>query len=223
MLARALIVLLAVANLGVALWWALQPGASTPTIAAEVDDGAPRLRLVGEATSNAPPAPTPVAPAVVAPTTQCFAFGPFDAAGYATARAHLQAQVETTQLRAEDASLARGWRVWLPGQPDRVAANALAARIAAAGFSDYFVMADGGEPNAIALGRFRSEGPARERAQALRAAGFPAQAEPLLPAGAQRWLELRAGSGFDAESQRVAMGAAQAQPLDCTRLPAPTR
>jgi hypothetical protein len=223
MFARALIVLLAVANLGVALWWALQPGESKPAIATDTDDGAPRLRLIGEAGSIAPPAPVAVAPTVAAPTAQCFAFGPFDAAGYATARAHLQAQVETSQLRAEDVSLARGWRVWLPGQPDRVAANALAARIAAAGFNDYFVMPDGGEPNAIALGRFRGEGPARERAQALRAAGFPAQAEPLLPAGAARWLELRAGPGFDAESQRVAMGAAQAQPLDCTRLPPPSR
>jgi hypothetical protein len=223
MLARALIVLLAVANLGVALWWALQPGTPTPAIATDSDDGAPRLRLLGEATSVAPPAPASVAPTVAAPTTQCFAFGPFDADGYATARAHLQAQVDTTQLRADDTSLARGWRVWLPGQPDRVAANALAARIAAAGFTDYFVMPDGGEPNAIALGRFRSEGPAQERAQALRAAGFPAQAEPLLPAAAARWLELRAGPGFDPESQRVAMGAAQAQPIDCTRLPAPSR
>jgi hypothetical protein len=223
MLARALIVLLAVANLGVTLWWALQPAASAPAIATDSDDGAPRLRLIGEATSVAPPAPTSVAPVAAVPTSQCYTFGPFDADGYATARAHLQAQVETTQLRAEDTSLARGWRVWLPGQPDRVAANALAARIAAAGFRDYFVMSDGGEPNAIALGRFRSEGPAQERAQALQAAGFPAQAEPLLPASAARWLDLRAGTGFDVEAQRVAMGAAQAQPLDCTRLPAPSR
>ena len=103
------------------------------------------------------------------------------------------------------------------------AANALAARIAAAGFRDYFVMPDGGEPNAIALGRFRSEAPAQERAQALRAAGFPAQAEPVLPASAPRWLEVRAATGFDAETQRAAVSALQAQPLDCTRLPAPTR
>ena len=223
MLARALIVLLAVANLGVALWWALQPAAPAPVIATDFDDGAPRLRLIDETRSAAAPAPRAVTPAAPVPTAQCYAFGPFDADGYATARAHLQAQVEATQLRAEDTSLARGWRVWLPGQPDRTAANALAARIAAAGFRDYFVMPDGDEPNAIALGRFRSEAPAQERAQALRAAGFPAQAEPLLPAGAARWLDLRAGAGFDVEAQRIAMGAAQAQPLDCTRLPPPSR
>jgi len=221
MFARALIVLLAVANLGVALWWALQPSpTASPVVARGVDEGAPRLRLIGE-----PPAATAVATPVAQPaaTAQCYAFGPFDAAGYAAARAHLLTQAETLQLRAEDPSLARGWRVWLPGQPDRMAANALAARIAAAGFRDYFVMPDGGEPNAIALGRFRSEAPAQERAQALRAAGFPAQAEPVLPASAPRWLEVRAAPGFDAEAQRAAVSALQAQPLDCTRLPAPTR
>ena len=223
MLARALIVLLAVANLGVALWWALQPAAPTTALATDTDEGAPRLRLLDETRSIAAPAAASVASPTAAPVAQCYAFGPFDAAGYATASAHLQAQVETTQLRAEDTSRARGWRVWLPGQPDRVAANALAARIAAAGFHDYFVMPDGSEPNAIALGRFRSEAPAQERARALRDAGFPAQAEPLLPASAARWLDLRAGQGFDAEAQRVAMGAAQAQPLDCTRLPSPSR
>ena len=102
-------------------------------------------------------------------------------------------------------------------------ADALAARIAAAGFRDYFVMPDGDEPNAIALGRFRSEAPAQERARALQAAGFPAQAEPLLPGSAQRWLDVRTAPGFDAQAERVAVGAPQAEPLDCTRLPPPSR
>jgi hypothetical protein len=216
MLARALIVLLAVANVGVALWWALQPAVVAPSVVAtDGDDGAPRLRLVGEA-APAPRVLATVGPPVAAP--QCYSFGPFDAAGYAVARAHLQGMVDTFALRAEDPALARAWRVWLPGQPDRAAANALAARIAAAGFHDYFVMPDGGEPNAIALGRFRSEAPAQERATALRAAGFAAQAEPLLPATAQRWLDVRAAPGFDAEAQRAAVSATQVQPLDCTRL-----
>ncbi|NUS39740.1 MAG: hypothetical protein HOQ02_12055 [Lysobacter sp.] len=223
MLARALIVLLAVANLGVALWWALQPTPSAHSVAAtaEADAGVPRLRLLGEPT----PAPSATAHAArqEAQAARCFAFGPFDAAAYASARAHLQPLVEALQLRADDPAAVRGWRVWLPSQPDHAAANALAARIAAAGFKDLFVMPDGGEPNAIALGRFGSEGPARQRAQALQAAGFPAQPEPLLPAAAPRWLDVRVGSSFDADAQRLAVSAPQAQPLDCTRLPAPAR
>lgn len=219
MLARALIVLLAMANAGVALWWALQPAPTASSVmATDGDDGAPRLHLIGEAApASTPPAVAPVAAPVALP--QCYSFGPFDADGYAVARAHLQGLVAAFALRAEDPALARGWRVWLPGQPDRAAANALAARIAAAGFHDYFVMPDGGEPNAIALGRFRTEAPAQERATALRAAGFAALAEPLLPANAQRWLDVRAAPGFDAEAQRAAVSATQVQPLDCARLP----
>ena len=220
MLARALIVLLAVANLGVALWWALQPAPpARRAVAVEEDAGVPRLRLLGEAG----PAPHVSAAPPVAPAPRCYAFGPFDAAGYAAARAHLQPRVDALQLRADPSAVVRGWRVWLPAQPDRAAANALAARIAAAGFKDLFVMPDGGEPNAIALGRFGSEAPARQRAQALQAAGFPAQAEPLLPAAAPRWLDVRVAAAFDADAQRLAVSAAQAQPLDCTRLPAPAR
>lgn len=221
MLARPLIVLLAVANLGVALWWALQPAPSAHrAVVAEEDAGVPRLRLLGEA-----PAPRPhaSASATQAPASRCFAFGPFDAAGSASARARLQPLVDTLQLRADPSAVVRGWRVWLPSQPDRAAANALAARIAAAGFKDLFVMPDGGEPNAIALGRFASEAPARQRAQALQAAGFPAQAEPLLPAAAPRWLDVRVDGAFDADAQRLAVSAPQAQPLDCTRLPAAAR
>ena len=222
MLARALIVLLAMANAGVALWWALQPSpAAQSVVATDSDAGAPRLRLVGEAApASAPRVVASVAP-VAAP--QCYSFGPFDADGYAVARAHLQGLVEGFALRAEDPALARGWRVWMPGQPDRAAANALAARIAAAGFKDLFVMPDGGEPNAIALGRFASVAPAQLRAQALQAAGFPARAEPLLPAAAPRWLDVRVDGAFDADAQRLAVSALQAQPLDCTRLPAAAR
>lgn len=221
MLARALIVLLAVANLGVALWWALQPAPSAHRpVAVEEDADVPRLHLLDDA-----PTPRPQASpsATQAPALRCFSFGPFDAAGSARVRAHLQPRVDTLQLRADDPAAVRGWRVWLPSQPDRAAANALAARIAAAGFKDLFVMPDGGEPNAIALGRFASEAPAQQRAQALQAAGFPAQAEPLLPAAAPRWLDVRVDGAFDAEMQRLAVSALQAQPLDCTRLPAVAR
>ena len=220
MLARALIVLLAVANLGVALWWALQPAPSAHRAVAVAEDaGVPRLRLL----RDVPPPPDAAAPATQAPASRCFAFGPFDAAGSARARAHLQPLVDTLQLRADASAAVRGWRVWLPSQPDRAAANALAARIAAAGFKDLFVMPDGGEPNAIALGRFASVAPAQQRAQALQAAGFPARAEPLLPAAAPRWLDVRVDGAFDADAQRLAVSALQAQPLDCTRLPAVAR
>ncbi|MGN6512551.1 MAG: SPOR domain-containing protein [Lysobacteraceae bacterium] len=227
MFARALIVLLAVANLGVALWWALQPVAPAQGgVAGEADAGVPRLRLLaapGAPQPAAAPAAMAAAASAAASAPRCYAFGPFDAAGYLAARARLQPLVQALRLRADASAAVRGWRVWLPSQPSHADAVALAARISAAGFKDLFVMPDGGEPNAIALGRFGSEAPARERAQALQAAGFPAQAEPVLPAAAPRWLDVRADAAFDADAQRLALSAPQAQPLDCTRLPAAAR
>jgi hypothetical protein len=214
MLARALIVLLAVANLGVALWWALQP-AATPLATPVADPGVPLLQLVER--GQAPRAHAPVvAPATAAAPARCHAFGPFaNAADAQRARAVLQPRVARLRLRAADPGSVRAWRVWLPPQADRAAADALVARIAAAGFDEYFVMRDGGERNAIALGRFRNEAAAVDRADRLRAKGFPAEAEPILAAAASRWLDVRDGPGFDAQATGNALRAARVVPFDC--------
>lgn len=212
MFARALIVLLAVANLGVALWWALQPAPARVSVPA-ADPGVPLLQLA-DAARPAAPARTPAS--VVAAAPRCHAFGPFaGAAAVHRARALLQPHAERVQLRAASAAEVRGWRVWLPPQADRAAADALAARIAAAGFDDWFVLRAGEERNAIALGRFRNEAAARERAAALQAKGFPAEAEPILPAGAAGWLDVRGGPGFDAQALREATRAPRVAPFDC--------
>ena len=77
---------------------------------------------------------------------------------------------------------AAGWRVYLPRLPSPDAAQAIAARIGEAGFSDYLVVRDGADANTIALGRYGSEDAARRRSVALRAAGFPARCARIPPA-----------------------------------------
>lgn len=212
MFARALIVLLAVANLGVALWWALQPAPAGVAVPA-ADPGVPLLQLV-DATRPPPRAHAPAPAAAAAP--RCFTFGPFaDAAAAQRARAVLQPGAVRVQLRADPAANATAWRVWLPPQADRAAADALAAKIVAAGFDDWFVLRTGAERNAIALGRFGNAAAARTRAAALQAKGFPAEAEPILPAGAARWLDVRVGPGFDPQAMRDESGAARVEPRDC--------
>ncbi|HET6435163.1 MAG TPA: hypothetical protein VFG18_05595 [Xanthomonadaceae bacterium] len=212
MFARALIVLLAVANLGVALWWALQP-APTRVDVPVADPGVPLLQLVDA--TRPPPRPQAPAPEVVA-APRCFAFGPFaDAAATQRARAVLQPRAARVRLRADAAAKASAWRVWLPPQADRAAADALAARIAAAGFDDWFVLRTGAERNAIALGRFGNAASARSRAAALQAKGFAAEAEPILAAGVARWLDVRGEPGFDPQALREAAGAERAEPHDC--------
>ncbi|MBJ6978883.1 MULTISPECIES: SPOR domain-containing protein [unclassified Luteimonas] len=147
---------------------------------------------------------------------RCMSFGPYaDAASVAAARGALQ-PLGATRTRVRDVIDApRGWRVTMAAQADRAAADALAAKIRAAGFDDLLVVPSGDEANAIALGRYGSEPAARRRESTLRAAGFPARAQPLGEATTRYWLDLAAGPAFDAAAARAAAGASDARTIDC--------
>lgn len=245
MLARALVVLLLILNLGVALWWATRD-APPPAAAVALPPGAEPLRLLGEsmraATGAAPstaavaatqdPAPTVVAAAAPspeeAPETQappaaasvCHAFGPFaDAAAAERARAQLQPAVQRLSTR-ESRSAPRGWSVHLPALADRAAAGAMATRLVEAGFSDHYLMPAGESGTVdIALGRFGNEAAARRHRAALREAGFEAVAEPIGAAGdARYWIDVAVGEYADVDVLRRAAGAAQAERIDCGAL-----
>lgn len=193
MLIRATIVLLAVLNLGVAAWWLWRPAPVPPAV--EQPPGVPRLVLLEEIVpaaappAAATPARTSPAPAAVdAVADDAVADDPTPAptqpraAGPAPAEAEAAAATPAAPLagepRCEDAEGTggtRGWRVYLPPAPDLATAEATAARIAAAGFSDYLVLRDGAHQNGIALGMFSTEAGAQRRSAALRAAGFEAR------------------------------------------------
>lgn len=240
MFARALVVLLLMLNLGIAAWWALRPAPAAPA-EYQPPEGAVRLQLLREVPASArpqavaksaapslqpapvadgqPATPTPTAPAVPAEQARCFSFGPFaDAVVLDAARTRLSSLGATRANAREVTTAARGWRVFLPVQADRAAAEAMADRIRAAGFDDYLIVPAGDETNSIALGRYGSERGARQREAALRAAGFEAQAQPIGDAATQRWLDIVAGPAFDPAAARRASGAAQANPLDCAAL-----
>ena len=225
MLPRALIVLLLVLNVGVATWWATRQPPPPPV---QVQPpGIARLQLLAEAPKRATVQPAAAMPAMTKESgtaakslAQCFSFGPFaDAAAAATARTRLQPMVERSATREQPASSARGWRVQMPPLASPEAAQAMAQRVAAAGFSDFLIVRDGGEANAIALGRYGSEDGARRRAAALVAAGFDARAEPIGNAKATTWLDVAAGAGFNAVAAQAAVAAPQRRPLDCAHLP----
>lgn len=233
MLVRALIVLLSLLNLGVAAWWLAHdplPAKAAPSVA----PGVARLQLVQEAAP--PPAPStqavaPTAADAVAvpaaadstapPAQHCFSFGPFasKAAGSAAA-AKLRPQVQKLSEREQAAPVAaRGWRVYLPPLPSLEQAQTIAQRIGAAGFSDFLVVREGAEANSIALGRYSSEDAAKKRADALAAAGFAAQAEPVGEAAkavSTVWLDVVADEAFDPRRAQAAIAAAQYRKADCT-------
>lgn len=235
MFARALIVLLVILNLGVAAWWLLRPAPPAP-VAPVQDASVPRLRLVSEAPLPARGASASPAVAVPEPTSQtvademsaaatpvadtaapeaCFTAGPFaDAATSAAARTALQTRGASANERVDTATRGGTWSVSMPPQADRAAAQALGGRIAAAGFTDYYVVSGGAQANAIALGRFGNEAAAQRHRAALEAAGFAAQVQPPPNARPRHWLDVRAAAGFDAQAARVALGA-PLQPAAC--------
>ncbi len=249
MFARALIVLLVVLNLGVAVWW-MTVDDPPPVPSTTTGAGVARLQLLREMPRKPAPdaaaspsvamtatplanaaAATPAtdAAAVVTPleTTpvaaqRCYALGPFaDAAKADIARSKLLPQASRLHVRRVAAKPASGWRVWLPPLADRAAAQAVAARIVAAGFKDYFIVSNGDEANSIALGRYGSEPSARQHEAALHAAGFAdVRAQPLGVSGAeQTWIDVAVPAASDIAGQRRALGAARADPVDCKTVP----
>ncbi|HEU4774522.1 MAG TPA: SPOR domain-containing protein [Lysobacter sp.] len=215
MLIRGLIVLLLVLNLGVALWWALHAPPSTAPSTGPVA-GVASLQLVSEVQGDADIAQ--VAPAASAVVEQCVGFGPFaDAAGAEAARARLDPQVIHAVVHRRHTGSPRNWRVFLPPLANAAEVDVVARRILAAGFKDYYVIRDGKDANALALGLFRSEDSARARAQALVAAGFAAQVEPVGAGPAGHWLEVAADAGFDRAGAQALVAAARTEPVDCRR------
>lgn len=215
MLIRGLIVLLLVLNLGVALWWALHaPPSNAPS--SEPMAGVASLQLVSEVQEDADIAQ--VAPAMSAVVEQCVGVGPFaDAASAEAARARLAPQVIHAVLHRRHTGTPRSWRVFLPPFANGGEVDAMARRILAAGFKDYYVIRDGEDANSLALGLFRGESSARERAEALVAAGFPAQVEPVGAGPAEYWLEVAADAGFDPASAQTLVAATRTEPVDCHR------
>ncbi|MDO5505845.1 MAG: SPOR domain-containing protein [Pseudoxanthomonas suwonensis] len=237
MLIRALIVLLAVLNLGIALWWWWRPMPVDEALPAQID-GVPLLQLPGESVDAVPvpppasarttPSPGPAVSArpVDAPSPSvvdsrgsglCHAFGPVDAeAGQPGAQAFAHGRIHVQPAPAASVP-PRGWRVVMPPQADLEAALALQQTLRGAGFSDQVLVRNPPETNSIALGLFGSREAALRHRQRLAAAGFRAQVHPtgsdIRPALA---FELR--EGVDPEQVRIGLRMLRTQPVDCDTL-----
>ncbi|WP_411834007.1 SPOR domain-containing protein [Pseudoxanthomonas mexicana] len=222
MLIRALIVLLVALNLGVASWWMLRADPVLPAPALPV--GVAQLQLVDapqvQASVPAAEAAAPASPAPAVPAS-CIRLGPYaDAQALAGAGMRLKARGIESHPRQLPGGTPSGYRVLIAPAADRAAAQALAARIAAAGFDDFLIIGSGAEANSIALGRYRSHAVALNRQQALQAAGFAALLEPVGATGPmQWWLESVLPPGEDGESLRQLAGGAQALPQPCAATP----
>ena len=205
MLPRALLVLLAVMNLAVALWWMTHAASPVATDEPELPAGVPELRLLAEG--------VPVATAPAAPEQRCYRFGPYGTPEtLAAARAAAEAFAAGVEVMTVPGPAPTAWRVAAPPPRDGDTA-ALATRIESAGFDDYLIVAEGPEAGSIALGRFSTPEAAARRGEALREAGFEAQVHAV--GGNTDWLRLPLPQEHELLDARAALAALQAQPVAC--------
>ena len=266
MLTRALIVVLAILNVGVALWWMLRgepvpapveapagvarlqfldtpPAAAAAPVAAATDaastapltdaTAAPSAPAASTAPPAAPAATTPAAPAAAPPVAaapapaapapapaQCLSLGPFTSRDTAiAAQGKAGDLLQRSRLREVPNAGASTYRVMMPPSASREEAQALVKRIAAAGISDYYILGQGEDANAIALGQYRNREGAERRMAALSAAGFNAR---LVASGgdgsAQWWVDATLADAASPNAARQRSGAAQQRSLECARL-----
>lgn len=227
---RALIVLLVFLNLGVAVWWLTHPAQEPPPVAQvpgvamlELVDGAPRPAQRAAQAMPTAAVPTPSAEPIAASTAgsppaadtaaQCLALGPFeDLAAARSAQARLVPAPRSATVRSQTQP-AKAYTVLLPPLADRAAAQAMAGRIAAAGFDDLMVINSGPSANGVALGRYGSLQAAQRRQAQLQAGGFQARIEPVGQT-VQWWLDVALGADQAARARGQAQ-AARAVPRDC--------
>jgi cell division protein FtsN len=174
--------------------------------------------------SVAPPAATPPATppaaAIAATPARCVSLGPFpDRAAAQAAQGRAGTALGAAQLREVADAGATRYRVILPPAASREEAQATVKRIVAAGVGDYYIIAQGEEANAVALGQYRNREGAERRLAALAAAGFTAR---LIASGgdgsAQWWLDARLAPGTEPAVARQRSGAAQQRSLECARV-----
>ena len=274
MLTRALIVVLAILNLGVACWWLLrdepqkpapppqptgvaelrwvpggvdvtttthatgaapttpplarEPAATTtvaatpvpaPLVPAKPEAAAPQATNATPAAAPSPaPTPAPGKPSAAVPA-RCIALGPFaDRAAATAAQGKVGTILEQARLREEPP--ARGsarYRVLLPAAANREEAQATVKRIVAAGLSDYYIISQGEDINAVALGQYRNREGAERRMAAVQAAGFQPRLVASGEAG-QWWLEGQLAAAAQPAQAQQRSGAAQSRSLECARL-----
>ena len=265
MLTRLLIVLLAILNVGVALWW-LAPRAEPVAVVPPAEPGVASLEVLpspapgkvgpaapvvaetqvpASAPLTAAPAPAAAAeakPAALPPAAiaaveakpaenkpaeirppavvQCASLGPYATQAQAqAAMSALGADAARPRLREVSGKAASSYRVLIAPAASREEAQATAKRIVEAGFSDYFIVSQGEEANAVALGQYRNREGAERRLASLTAAGFPAK---LAASGTEIapswWVDTATAGAATPASLKQRTAAAQQQSLDCARL-----
>ncbi|HEL3810124.1 TPA: SPOR domain-containing protein [Stenotrophomonas maltophilia] len=187
---------------------------------AEAAPAAASIAAAAKPVAAPAPAPEkPAAPPAAAEPPRCIALGPFADRAAATS-AQGKAGTVLSQVRLREQPAASGsarYRVMLPAAANRDEAQATVKRIVAAGLSDYYIISQGEEANAVALGQYRNREGAERRMAAVQAAGFQPRLVASGDAG-QWWLEGQLAAGTPPAQAQQRSGAAQSRSLECARL-----
>ncbi|WP_294990324.1 SPOR domain-containing protein [uncultured Stenotrophomonas sp.] len=161
----------------------------------------------------------PAAPPAATEPPRCIALGPFaDRAAAAAAQGKAGTALSQVRLREQPAASGSArYRVMLPAAASRDEAQATVKRIVAAGLSDYYIISQGEDINAVALGQYRNREGAERRMAAVQAAGFQPRLVASGDAG-QWWLEAQLAAATQPAQAQQRSGAAQSRSLECARL-----
>lgn len=151
---------------------------------------------------------------------QCLSLGPFlDRSQAEAGMARLSGIAARARLREVPAAQSGNYRVWIPPAASRDEAQATAARIVGSGLGDYYVISQGDDANAVALGQYRNRDGAERRLAAVRAAGFATAAISRSgEVAASWWIDTAVVPQSSATAVATRSGALRQQSLDCVRL-----
>lgn len=242
MIARVLIVVLAVLNLGAALWWGLHRPAAADADTA-LPPGVARLQLWREASAQGlmttpdKPEAEPETPAVASASTasakpeqavpatadvqakpdtpvqtRCYSYGPYPDRAAAQEAKGKLGQVERSVLRELPVPATPGTSYRVFLPSDAAGTDAAVAKLKAAGIADYYVIRAGEKANSIALGLYRKRDGAEVRQAELRKAGIEAKIETQGAPASQWWLD----AAFAGKAPAAESG--RRQSLDCASM-----
>ncbi len=175
---RGFALILVLINLGLAVFWILQPKPRAETLPPVTDSGIPPLTLLSEFDAR-----QGISESVhnrVEPgqqdTLACYSLGPYATRSEARrALGVIRNDVERARIRQSEAMQTLGYWIYLPAVSTRAEALALARQLSELGVRDYYVVTAGERMNTVSLGLFSVKENATRRLEGMKQLGFDAR------------------------------------------------
>ncbi len=175
---RGFALMLLLLNLGLAVFWLLQPGPKAEALPPVTDPGIPPLTLLSEFDARqgiSESVHNPVEPAQ-RNTLACYSLGPYSTRSEARrALGVIRNDVERARIRQSEAMQTLGYWIYLPAVSTRAEALAQARQLSELGVRDYYVVTAGERMNTVSLGLFNVKENATRRLENMKQLGFDAR------------------------------------------------